>query len=165
MEKLSYISRKIPKIGYLLGKKTLKIGRGFEGRVTPPCKPNLGSPLECPSKIANDTWKQLGQKKKIIALPSIKILNIWVCRSKNNVFLINFFKAPKTTKFGCIFHPFLKKGKKKHPIWQKLGAFPTLFLTFYFWRWIDPWGQYNIVTFSWPKKNTSVFSYKTIGYD
>ena len=49
------------------------------------------------------------------------------------------------------FPPFFSKKVKKHPIWHKAGAFPTLNVLFHFWRWVGCWGsgQHHLF-FSWP---------------
>ena len=71
------------------------------------------------------------KKRKLFCCPQVEFLNIWVGRSENIYF----------------FHLFPSKKIKKHPILQKLGAFPTPTFLFYFWRW----------EYRWPLRATTIF--------
>ena len=82
-------------------------------------------------------------------------------------FTIILFKLKSTQSitFGWIFHLFFfsQKRWKNHPIWQKIGAFPTLtFSKFYFWRWVGHWGQHSPFFFL-GLKQTHTTGYEELG--
>ena len=73
----------------------------------------------------------------------MEFLNIWVGWSE---FFLNYFgkKAPKVQNLGAFSHLFFSKKVKKHPIWQKLGAIPTLvFLVLFLETGFGRWGQHS----------------------
>ena len=86
-----------------------------------PCPP-LAQPLVIcvyRKKWYDNIINYLWSNKKIFALPSSGI-SLKLCRSVR-FFSLNyvFLKAPKSTKFGCIFHQF----SKKTPNMNKIGCF------------------------------------------
>ena len=81
----------------------------------------------------------------------------WVSRSENYFFFVNnfFIKHPKGPNLGAYSIIVLKK----HPIWAKLGVFPTLLFLFLFLNRVGRWGQHNIF-FSWPDLRSNAFKFK-----
>ena len=99
-------------------------------------------------KLCSYAKKKKRKKKKrtLLCCPQVEFLHIWVGRSENILF--DFFeKAPRSTKFGCIFCFFSQKSEKTcnfTKIWCILDLISLFFFKFYFWRWVGCWGQHNI---------------------
>ena len=77
------------------------------------------------------------KRRKLLCCPQVEFLNIWGSRLENIFFLITILKSThkyqKWVHFPLFSQQKKKKKKKmnKHPILQKLGAFPTLtFISF-----------------------------------
>ena len=69
--------------------------------------------------------KKKRKEKKIVVLPS-SVISEYLGQSIRLFFFLIIFKkkAPKSTKFGCIFHLFSQKREKNPPNLTKIGCIP-----------------------------------------